>query len=144
MIRSHENAVSQKLTWPKLIENTMSQIAMRVLFLRKDKNSHTKCFNRLKDIFYQESFADISRENSKLRTFSLLKKTIGMENYLTELQNTKERTSITKLRLSNHGLMIEKGRHLNIERNCRFCPFCPRVVENEMHFLLECSCLSKI
>ena len=144
IIRSHENAVSQNLTWPKLIENTMSQIGMRVLFLRKDKNSHTQFFNRLKDIFHQESFADISRENSKLRTFSLLKKTIGMENYLTEIQNTKERTSITKLRLSNHGLMIEKGRHLNIERHCRFCPFCPRVVENEMHFLLECSCLSKI
>ena len=40
--------------------------------------------------------------------------------------------------------MIEKGRHLNIERQCRLCPFCPRVLENEMHFLLDCSCLSKI
>ena len=144
IIRSHENSISENLTWPEMVENTISQIGLREMFLTKNNNSHLKAFNRMKDIFYQESFAEISRENSKLRTFSLLKKAVGIEDYLSVINNTKERISFTKLRLSNHGLMIEKGRHLNIEKNCRFCPFCPQLVETEMHFLLECICLSTI
>ena len=36
--------------------------------------------------------------------------------------------------------MIENGRHQNIDKNLRFCPFCPTRIEDEMHFLLECEC----
>ena len=45
---------------------------------------------------------------------------------------------IDLFRLSNHGLMIEVGRHHNTPRDKRFCPFCPRRIENEIHFLYEC------
>ena len=38
--------------------------------------------------------------------------------------------------------MIEKRRHQNIEKNLRFCPFCPNSLEDEMHFLLECKCFA--
>ena len=34
--------------------------------------------------------------------------------------------------------MIEIGRHKNIPKELRFCPFCPNVVETEMHFILHC------
>ena len=34
--------------------------------------------------------------------------------------------------------MIEKGRHLGIDRNQRFCPFCPNKIEDEKHFLTRC------
>ena len=34
--------------------------------------------------------------------------------------------------------MIEKGRHLRIKPENRFCPFCNDCVEDEMHFLLTC------
>ena len=34
--------------------------------------------------------------------------------------------------------MIEKGRHLKIDKTQRFCPFCPRSTETELHFLLHC------
>ena len=44
---------------------------------------------------------------------------------------------MSKFRLSNHKLMIEKGRHLNLEKEQRICPFCPNV-EDETHFLLHC------
>ena len=46
----------------------------------------------------------------------------------------------TKFRLSNHNLMIEKGRHRNVDESLRFCPFCPNTVEDEIHFLLQCKC----
>ena len=34
--------------------------------------------------------------------------------------------------------MIEKGRHLKLDRNLRFCPFCPNEVEDEIHFMITC------
>ena len=34
--------------------------------------------------------------------------------------------------------MIEKGRHLKIDKNERFCKFCPNSVEDEAHFLISC------
>ena len=98
----------------------------------------------MKDIFHQESFSEICKENSKLRTYSLIKNTIGNEKYLNKIENIQERISLAKFRLSNHELMIEKGRHLKIERHCRLCPFCPEKVEDEMHFLLDCKCFSKL
>ena len=34
--------------------------------------------------------------------------------------------------------MIEKGRHMGVHKNLRFCPFCTDKVEDEMHFLINC------
>ena len=61
-----------------------------------------------------------------------------MEYYLNNIQNITDRISMTKLRLSNHNLMIEKGRHNNIESSNRFCPFCPTCIEDEFHFIIKC------
>ena len=44
----------------------------------------------------------------------------------------------TKIRLSNHTLMIEKGRHQGLLENQRLCPFCTTKVETEQHFIMEC------
>ena len=93
---------------------------------------------RLVDMFHQESFADIRRDDSKLRTYGLLKREPGYEFYLSNIQPIKERTTLTKFRISNHVLQIEKGRHKNVDKRERFCPFCPEVVEDEKHFLLDC------
>ena len=98
----------------------------------------------MKDIFHQEAFSNIKKENSKLRTYSIIKRTIGYESYLNQIDNIQERISLTKFRLSNHSLMIEKGRHQKIEKVFRFCPFCPQQVEDEMHFLLDCKCFSSL
>ena len=47
---------------------------------------------------------------------------------------------MTKFRLSNHKLMIEKGRHRNLDKTMRVCPFCTSVQnpEDEIHFLSKC------
>ena len=45
---------------------------------------------------------------------------------------------MTKIRLSNHHLMIEKGRYTNIDRKNRVCPFCPKDIEDEIHFITTC------
>ena len=40
--------------------------------------------------------------------------------------------------------MIERGRHLNIDKELRFCPFCPNYVEDETHFLINCTTYSSL
>ena len=90
------------------------------------------------DQFHQDAFASIKNENSKLRTYALFKSEIGMEQYLIEIKNVTTRTQVTKFRISNHKLMIETGRHLEIKPHLRFCPFCKNVVECEIHFITGC------
>ena len=57
---------------------------------------------------------------------------------MAKIKNTSKRVEMTQFRLSNHNLMIESGRHKNIPRESRICPFGCNSVENEMHFLLFC------
>lgn len=44
---------------------------------------------------------------------------------------------ITKFRLSDHSLLIEKGRYFKIPREERLCHKC-KILEDEKHFLLYC------
>ena len=62
----------------------------------------------------------------------------AMEKYLTEIKNVQLRSKYTKFRLSNHKLMIEKGRYTGLKPAERLCPFCLNVTEDELHFLLDC------
>ena len=80
-------------------------------------------------------------ESPKADSFSQFKERVKLEDYLVNIKNRKHMVSFTKLRLSDHCLMIEKGRHKHprIPREQRFCPFCPTSVEDELHFLTQCS-----
>ncbi len=107
------------------------------------KNPENIIFQRNTDIFHQRAFAEISNENSKLRTYGLIKSEIREEPYLRIVKNIKDRISMTKFRLSNHKLMIEKGRHRNLDKTMRICPFCTSV-EDEIHFLSKCETFKSI
>ena len=135
---SYHNSEQENLSWQINMETLLSGIGMRQAFIDRDINTHLDACQRLQDIYHQNAFASIKREDSKLRTYSKFKVTPGFEKYLDDLQCVKERIAFTKLRLSNHILMIEKGRHLNIDKSIRFCPFCPNIVEDEKHFLIVC------
>ena len=76
---------------------------------------------------------------SKAETYKKVKSNIGLETYLSNVKNAKHRKSLSRLRLSNHQLMIEKGRHHKkpIPRTERLCKFC-KVVEDELHFIVSC------
>ena len=135
---SYQSSLDGNLVWTENMKTMLSEIGMMQVFTSQDPNAHLKAFQRLKDIYHQTTFERIKSGDSRLRTYGLFKTTPGFENYLDEIPCIKERTALTKLRLSNHKLMIEKGRHSSIHRDFRFCPFCPNKVESEKHFLLEC------
>ena len=63
---------------------------------------------------------------SKAESYVKFKENITFENYLSIIENEKHRKALTRLRLSCHPLLIEKGRHhkIPIPKTERFCPFC--------------------
>ena len=68
-----------------------------------------------------------------------------MEEYLTEIRNTSIRRQLSKLRLSNHRLAIEVGRHQGVhDPGLRHCTFCDEVTECEIHFLINCPVYSHL
>ena len=121
-------------TWISSIKNTFAKVGMLDIFLNENPSPTTTTFsalfNREKDIFTQTALETI-RTMSKMRTYSLLKQSCKVEDYLLRTGNVSDRTALTKLRLSDHTLVIEKGRHQNINKSDRTCPFCPGQVEDE-------------
>ena len=138
---SLENSENEKLPWFEKIREELFSVGLGNLFMSaKDTTNHIEqiYFQRKSDIFHQTAFGKIRENKSKLRTYSLFKTEIGFEKYLFEITSIQERIALSKFRLSNHTLMIEKGRHLKLERNRRVCPFCPGEIEDELHFLISC------
>ena len=80
-----------------------------------------------------------NRGNNKLRTYCKFKTEFKIENYLQDIKNPKYRKFICKLRISDHDLMIEKGRHLKMKLEDRICKKCQmNVIEDEVHYILVC------
>ena len=132
LMKSYHHAFSQDLNWPIAMKSVLSNMGMMESFINSgnDNNLHVKSFQRMYDIFHQEAFEDLRNENSKLRTYNYMKNKIGMEPYLQKIKSIKDRISFTKFTLSNHSLVIEKGRHQKIDKNRRFCPFCINKIED--------------
>lgn len=117
------------------------------------------CKKEMKDIL-QKRYCDMWKKDfydkynnckeGKFGTYVHLKDKFCYENYLDQIPNRNHRRALTKLRLSNHCLKIEKGRYKRpiIPREDRVCEFCieqgNRVVEDEVHFLLSCPALSEL
>ena len=70
------------------------------------------------------SYCDETLPNSRRQTV-----------YITKL-HFKARQQMSKLKLSDHSLEIERGRYH------RPCMFCHQKIENEFHFLTECTAYS--
>ena len=139
---SYRDAMAEDLPWIQGIKGHLQRNGLLSLFLNEYPDEpnfiHKKLFGTMVDQFHQNAFATIRKPESKLRTYALIKTGIGMEKYLTEVKTVQMRVSYTKFRLSSHNLMIETGRYKKMKPEERVCPFCPRAIEDEMHFLLDC------
>ena len=99
--------------------------------------------NKLRGIIHeihQAKWMEGLNMSTKADTFKSFKTRVKFEMYLEDVKNRKHRVAMTKLRTSDHNLMIEEGRRLRprIERSLRKCPACPQSVEDECHFLTTC------
>lgn len=79
---------------------------------------------------------------NKLRTYSQFKAECKFETYLS-IGTFYQRKVFCKIRISNHRLAIEAGRHRRprLPVDDRVCKCCNGgVVEDERHFIIECGC----
>ena len=105
--------------------------------------SHNQLFIREKNNFEHKALQDILNVR-KLKSLSSVKQNATLEEYLILVDNVYDRIAFSKFRLSNHSLMIEKGRHQNMALNDRSCPFCPNDIEDEIHCLVKCPTYSHL
>ena len=79
----------------------------------------------------------ISHVQSKLHSYCLFKKEFCLENYV-KMFGRINRAPFTKVRVSAHSLMIEKGRHFHpkIPPEQRLCKLCSLNEVWKMNFIL--------
>ena len=79
-------------------------------------------------------------ESPKAVTYATFKRTVHYEKYLEQIKNFKYKKSLSRFRLSNHDLLIEKGRYMRpkLERHERKCFNCESEIEDEQHFVVKC------
>ena len=102
---------------------------------------------RITDEFIQDWQSNMSSSfNRKLDTYALLKKTYVFEKYLTYGLAKPCRVLLTKLRISNHSLEVERGRYAKpvIPRDLRFCNCCMNEIGDECHFVMFCTCNAEL
>lgn len=91
---------------------------------------------RLIDCETQMMLADIN-DTDKLRTYNIFKCAIKTEKYLLCMPARKLKVALARLRIGNHCLEVEKGRHHNVPPHERLCKLCLtqniEYVENEYH-----------
>ena len=81
------------------------------------------------------------QNSEKLSFYKEIKIKYEPENYLMSERNISFRKEVTKLRISNHDLMIERGRYFSpkLPRDERFCSTCSdNKIEDEKHFIIDC------
>ena len=146
VLASVTNDEKEILEWSLKIKTCLSENGFAYTHLHSNfSNAHKKLFTRQIDTYNQTALNNITNPDSKLRTYSLMKNKPGIESYLNTISNTKYRVALSKFRLSNHELMIEKGRHTGVIRTQRYCPICPdQAIEDEIHFLVACPTLNTI
>ena len=97
---------------------------------------------RIKDCALQKLQAQVN-DSPKSLYYSQFKTMLNVERYLyLELPYLFKKT-LSNFRCSGHKLMVEKGRHLNINREYRYCNYCLSmrqvyVVEDEYHMFMLC------
>ena len=131
----------EKITWVSLLKDLLFRYGFGYFWMLQkidNPNSFLRTFKeRISDIYKQEWQISVN-ETSSNRLYKHIKERFHFEPYL-NLVNKAKRLHISKVRLSSHLFLIERGRwgtkKLKLEeRKCEIC----NVLEDEYHCLIEC------
>ena len=86
-----------------------------------------KVENKLKEVYEERFWSEISKSSRLCYLYRLLKKEYKMEQYIEDLFNHKYRSSVGRFRVSAHFFPIETGRMINKPR------------EDEHHYIFKCT-----
>ena len=131
-------------TWSGGIKNTLYVLDRSDIWTKPNictgSSIPTVVSNGLENIYSKLWYNCITNAQPKLRTYCRFKTNFILENYV-RMFNLSTRVAFSKLRISAHTLMIEKGRHTypKIPINDRLCKFCELLeIEDEYHFVMSC------
>ena len=143
-----ESLAGQALSyeWENNDENNVFQLVRKFPHFYTRPNESTEPLDKREvrkqiNEHYNQIWNTEIRKLSKAESYIRYKENIIFEKYITKLKNEKHRKALTRLRLSCHPLMIERGRHHKcpLPRPERTCPYCPVEIETEQHFITSCS-----
>ncbi len=137
-IHNKNNYTSPYITY---IQRSLDDLGLTYLF-NIDTNHSTKqnvsLIKQRSSDQYTQIWNDDVNKSSKSHFYKMIKSDPCFEEYL-DIMPFKQRLTLTKYRLSNHNLPIEKGRWVKIEREQRLCPTCIiPTIGDEVHYLYEC------
>ena len=143
MLYEHEQA--GRTNWASEIKNLLCSHGFGFVWFQQGVgNVHAFLLefeNRVRDCASQLWLSDI-RANQRLELYYNCKSQLEPEKYLFCIEHNRYIHALARVRVSNHALLIEKGRHLHIDRDSRWCPYCLKhgrhIVETEYHFVLIC------
>ena len=138
-------------TWAGCIRELLYMYGFGYVWIAHDVGNEAYFLNlfkqRIIDSSLQKWHSDIN-SSSKAAHYRCFKSLLNGESYLQLDISFDLRKILADFRCSGHNLMIEKGRHVNIDREFRFCPICVLtdifVVEDEYHFFFECKAYEEI
>jgi hypothetical protein len=127
--------------WLKYIKSSLEDLGLNYLWLSQSVPNinwlKSIIKQRISDQFVQNWHTSVS-DSSKSLFYRTIKNNINLENYLLLLPKRLS-IPITKLRLGNHKLPIEKGRWENRSREERICSHCNQnELGDEYHYLFIC------
>ena len=131
-----------QVTWVKLVKDLLKKCGLeeywetqkvecKNTFVRLAKSKVYECYRR--------EWRTNVQESTDGRLFRFIKDDFKFERYL-NMNDSRLRVAITKIRLSSHLFFIERGRWnkpRKIDRVNRVCDVC-NVIEDEKHCLLDC------
>ena len=139
-----------KKSWYSTILSLLKYLKLDLRFVMNSKtNLKHFLYTKLKSNYNRLWFLSLHDDKinkdfgNKLRTYRLFKNNISLEPYLS-MKNDEQRILLSKLRISNHNLEIERGRHRGLQAKERICKLCLKEVEDEIHFLLKCEALQNV
>ena len=148
-LRSNSNCAN----WSSYVSSILCKFGLSQTWDNQNLNNYRgkeNFFTTFKDIVIKKYESDweqvVTNNDGKLRLYKLFKTQFSTENYLL-CNKFDSRKYFSRLRTSAHRLNIETGRHKRppIPRESRTCNFCNNdSVEDECHFLLECTLTSEL
>ena len=131
--------IELQTNWIKTIEKLINtfNLADKIGNHKKFKNTTKRVMEDAYKQFWNESIS--ARSNRRLIFYERIKNEFKTETYL-DIERFELRRIIAKMRCSDHGLRIEKGRHNNTPPLERICTIChDGQIEDEEHFLFKCT-----
>ena len=134
-------SIELRTNWIVTIEKLVSCLGLTEV-IDSPKKFNIRLEKNIKNMFIDYWKDNLRNPGPRLEFYSKIKQDLSFEPYL-DLLNFEPRKEIAKIRCSDHALEIEKARHnkdTNRDETLRLCRVCrDHKIENEEHFLMECT-----